>query len=125
MNLYRPQRPYEFCPPRYAWWFRPVLHLVSAWMLSHKFKVRHVTVRGDETLARLVKERQSVLVTPNHADHADPQLLIHVGRRNGFIFYFMAAREGFERSRLNRFVLQRSGAFSVDREGADLASIKT
>ena len=37
----------------------------------------------------------------------------------------MAAREGFERSPLSRFVLQKSGAFSVDREGADLASIKT
>ncbi|HKX60897.1 MAG TPA: lysophospholipid acyltransferase family protein [Verrucomicrobiae bacterium] len=125
MNIFRPQRPYEFCPPRYAWWFRPVLHLVSAWMLSRKFKVRRVTVHGEEALARLVRERQSVLVTPNHADHADPQLLVHVGRRNGFAFHFMAAREGFERSRLNRFVLQRSGAFSVDREGADLASIKT
>jgi len=125
MNLFRPQRPYEFCPPQYAWWFRPILHLVSAWMLRHKFKIRHVTVRGDEALARLVKEHQSVLVTPNHADHADPQLLVHVGRRNGFACHFMAAREGFERSRLNRFVLQRSGAFSVDREGADLASIKT
>jgi hypothetical protein len=37
----------------------------------------------------------------------------------------MAAREGFERGRLRRFVLQRSGAFSVDREGADLAAIRT
>lgn len=125
MNLLRPQQPYEFCPPKYAWWFRPVLHWVSAWLLSHKFKIRQVTVRGDEALARLIKERQSVLVTPNHADHADPQLLVHVGRRNGFTFQFMAAREGFESNRLNRFVLQRSGAFSVDREGADLASIKT
>jgi 1-acyl-sn-glycerol-3-phosphate acyltransferase len=125
MNIFRPQKPYEFCPPKYAWWFQPVLHLLCACLLKHKFNIRQITVRGEEPLVRLVKERQSVLVTPNHADHADPSLLVHVGSRSGFAFHFMAAREGFERSRLNRFVLQRSGAFSVDREGADLASIKT
>jgi len=125
MNIFRPQRPYEFCPPKYARWFQPLLHLLSGWFLKHKFNIGQITVRGDKPLAHLVQERQSVLVTPNHADHADPSLLLHVGRRNRFAFHFMAAREGFERSRLNRFVLQRSGAFSVDREGADLASIKT
>jgi hypothetical protein len=72
-----------------------------------------------------VDDGQSVLVTPNHADHADPSLLVHVGRRYGLAFHFMAAREGFERSWLRRFILQHSGAFSVDREGADRAAIRT
>jgi len=76
-------------------------------------------------MRRLVSEGHSLLVTPNHADHADPGLLVHVGRRYGLTFHFMAAREGFERNRVHRFILQRSGAFSVDREGADLASIRT
>jgi 1-acyl-sn-glycerol-3-phosphate acyltransferase len=51
--------------------------------------------------------------------------MITVGRRSGLTFHFMAAREGFERHWLSRFVLQRAGAFSVDREGGDIASIKT
>ncbi len=125
MNIFRPQKPYQFCPPKYAWWFRPVLHLLSARLLRRRFNIRQITVRGDGAVAELVRRRQSVLVTPNHADHADPGLLVQVGRRNGLAFHFMAAREGFERTRLNRFILQHSGAFSVDREGADLASIKT
>ncbi|MDA0577101.1 MAG: lysophospholipid acyltransferase family protein [Verrucomicrobia bacterium] len=125
MNILRPQNPYAFCPPKYAPWFRPILHAISALLLRRRFKIQQVTVRGDEPMARLVKQGQSVLVAPNHADHADPQLLVHVGRKNGFVFHFMAAREGFESNRLNRFVLQRSGAFSVDREGADLASVRT
>jgi hypothetical protein len=37
----------------------------------------------------------------------------------------MAAREGFERHPLFAFILQHLGAFSVDREGADLSAIKT
>jgi hypothetical protein len=65
------------------------------------------------------------MVTPNHADHADPGLMITVGRKNDLAFHFMAAREGFERSWTGRFVLQRAGAFSVNREGGDIASIKT
>jgi 1-acyl-sn-glycerol-3-phosphate acyltransferase len=125
MNIFRPQKPYTFCPPKYAAWFRPVLHGLTALFLRYRFNIRDVQVRGQERLVELVKSGQSVLVAPNHADHADPALLVTVGRRHGLAFHFMAAREGFERGWLSRFVLQHSGAFSVDREGADLASIRT
>jgi 1-acyl-sn-glycerol-3-phosphate acyltransferase len=125
MEIFRLQKPYQFCPPKYAPWFRPVLHLLCQWFLGHKFNIRQISITGEEPLVHLVKNGQSVLIAPNHADHADPSLLVHVGRKHGIAFHFMAAREGFERGALARFVLQRSGAFSVDREGADLASIKT
>ena len=125
MNIFRPQQPYVFRPPKYAAWFRPVLHGLTALFLRQRFSIRRVEVRGQEHLVGLVRSGQSVLVAPNHADHADPALLITVGRRYGLAFHFMAAREGFERGWLHRFVLQHSGAFSVDREGADLASIRT
>ncbi len=36
--------------------FRPVLHLLSAWTLKHRFNVRQITVRGEASLARLVEE---------------------------------------------------------------------
>lgn len=125
MNIFRPQTPYVFRPPKYAAWFRPVLHGLTAFFLRFRFNIRHLQVRGQERLVELVKNGQSVLIAPNHADHADPALLVTVGRRYGLAFHFMAAREGFERGWLSRFVLQHTGAFSVDREGADLASIRT
>jgi hypothetical protein len=93
--------------------------------MRYRFNIRHVQMSGQENLVQLVKDAQSVLVAPNHADHADPVILVTVGRRLGLAFHFMAAREGFERGALQRFVLQHSGAFSVDREGADLAAIRT
>ncbi len=125
MNIFRPQKPYVFRPPQYAGWFRPVLHALTAFFMRRRFNIRDIQIRGQEHLVRLVRSGQSVLVAPNHADHADPALLVTAGRRYGLAFHFMAAREGFEKGPLQRFVLQRSGAFSVDREGADLASIRT
>ena len=30
-------KPYEFCPPRYAAWFQPVMHLLAAVLLRYQF----------------------------------------------------------------------------------------
>jgi len=124
MNLLRPQTPYRFFPPKYSPAFRPILHALTRLSLKFEYQVSEVRITGQEVLEQLAREGHSVLVAPNHADHADPGLMITVGRRSGFGFHFMAAREGFERNWIHRFVLQRGGAFSVNREGGDLASIK-
>jgi len=94
-------------------------------MLRCQLNSRRISARGQEPLAHLARAGQPLLVAPNHADHADPGLLVTVGKRHGLAFHFMAAREAFERGWVNRFALQRSGAFSVDREGADLAAVRT
>lgn len=125
MNLQRIQTPYRFAPPKYATWFRPFLHLISATLLRCQHKVCEIRIEGAEKLKALVDEGHAVLVTPNHSDHADPGLMIEVGRRHGMAFHFMAAREGFEAGCINRFVLQRGGAFSINREGGDVMAIKT
>jgi len=124
MNLLRPQTPYHFRPPRYSTTFQPVLHQLARLALRYEFKVTEVSITGHETLTRLTREGHSILVAPNHSDHSDPSLLITVGRRCRVAFHFMATREAFERNRLHEWVLQRAGAFSVNREGADLASIR-
>lgn len=124
MNLVRPQTPYHFMPPRYSRAFRPFLHLLVRLSQRYEYKVTQTTIEGAEALASLVRDGQSVLVAPNHADHADPGLMLTVGRQYGFAPHFMAAREGFEKSAVHRWVLQRAGAFSINREGADLAAIK-
>ena len=125
MNLLRPQVPYRFRPPQYSPWFKPVANLISRGYLTRKFKVKEVKISGAEKVADLARKRQPLLIAPNHADHADPSLMLTVARRYGFTFHFMAAREGFEKNALQRFFLQKSGAFSVNREGGDLGAIKT
>ena len=126
MNIFRPQRPYFFRPPKYSSLLAPFLIKISeVFFLRRTFRMRRITSEGLDSVSQLVDAGHTVLIAPNHADHADPHVLICLGRRHGLTFHFMAAREGFELSRLHAFALQRCGAFSVDREGADIASIKT
>ncbi|MDA0347112.1 MAG: lysophospholipid acyltransferase family protein [Verrucomicrobia bacterium] len=125
MNIFRPQIPYVFRPPKYSTWFKPILFLVSSRFLKKKFKIAEIKISGAEELTELVRRRESILVAPNHADHADPSLMVTAARRSGFIFHFMAAREGFEKDAFTRFFLQKAGAFSVNREGGDIGAIKT
>ena len=126
MNIFRPQRPYVFRPPKYSPLLRPFLRkLNEVFFLRRKFRVRNIVAEGADRVAALAKERHSILIAPNHADHADPHVLLHIGHRQGLRTCFMAAREAFESSRLHGLLLQRYGAFSVDREGADVAAFKT
>lgn len=90
-----------------------------------KYRVRSVEVAGADAVRPLVDAGHMVLVAVNHADHADPHVMAHIGRAHGLPFHFMAAREVFERQgTLGRTALALVGAFSVDREGADLAAVK-
>ncbi len=126
MNIFRPQKPYVFRGPKYSPLLAPFLRKLSdIFYLRRKFRVRAVTVEGVGGVLDLARNGHAILVGPNHADHADPHVLLRVGGRHGLRFHFMASREGFETKRLQRMVLQRCGAFSVDREGADIAAFKT
>ena len=126
MNIFRPQIPYKFRPPRYSPLLAPILTRLSQIMfLRRKFRMRNIRAEGMELVSDLVREGNTVLVAPNHADHADPHVLVFLGRKHGLSFHFMAAREGFEINPWNGLALQFCGAFSVDREGADIAAIKT
>lgn len=126
MNIFRPQVPYVFHPPKYSPVLAPfILWLSERFYLRKKFRIRAFQVEGGERLSELNKQGHSLLIAPNHADHVDPHALLVAGKRYGLRFHFMAAREGFESQAVNAFFLQRMGAFSVDREGADLAAVKT
>ena len=126
MNIFRPQLKYTFCPPKYSRWLAPIFTALSKrFYLCRHFKICDIRVSGEDAVKACMRDGSSILIAPNHADHADPHVLLQAGRVCNSRFHFMAAREGFEESPLNRFVLQRVGAFSVDREGADLSAIKT
>jgi hypothetical protein len=66
-----------------------------------------------------------VLLAPNHSHDSDPHVMMEVGRRAGRRFAFMAAWQIFRTHwGLDGWVLQRMGAFSVDREGCDRRAIR-
>ncbi len=65
-----------------------------------------------------------LLFLPNHPTHSDPQVMTEVFRQLGAPASFMAAYDVFLRSKFTAWCLQRTGCFSVDREGSDRASLK-
>jgi 1-acyl-sn-glycerol-3-phosphate acyltransferase len=118
--------PYRFRPPHGDGWRRHLFTWLSrTFYLRRKFAVAAVTSAGAEQVGALLAHGDGVMLAGNHADHADPHVLLEVAARSGWKPRFMAAREGFESGRLASLALQCTGAFSIDRDGADLSALKT
>ncbi|MBN1522460.1 MAG: 1-acyl-sn-glycerol-3-phosphate acyltransferase [Candidatus Aureabacteria bacterium] len=127
MNRYREDTKYIFSPPRYSpFWSRFIYLLNYVFFLKVRDKIADITVSdGWNSAYEKYKNGDSLLITPNHSDHSDPHVLLHLSWRYRIPIHFMAAREIFEQVYgLSGKILQRAGVFSIDREGTDLKSIK-
>lgn len=125
MRRLRNDLPYTFRPPQMTKAFRPLVMLVNDRQLKKNYRIAKVEQEGFEKLRELHEAGHSIMLAPNHSDHSDPHVLMDVAHRFGMSPYFMGAREIFEGSKLTSWALQKSGVFSVDRDGPDLAAIKT
>lgn len=126
MRRLRNDLPYRFRPPEWRGWFRPMgLWANRQHYLRRSYRLAEIEDEGMDRVRELVKRGDAVLLAPNHADHADPHLMIEMGHRHDLPLHFMAAREIFEDSPLASWALQSMGVFSVDRDGPDLSAIKT
>ena len=66
-----------------------------------------------------------MLITPNHASHADGFALYAIADKIGIPFYVMAAWQVLHYGGwFKRMILRQHGVFGVDREGTDLAAIR-
>jgi 1-acyl-sn-glycerol-3-phosphate acyltransferase len=84
-----------------------------------------VRVQGLENLRQAIDRGDGVLITSNHVGHADPFIFLVAGDQLGVPFYYMMAWQSFYLLRPHeRFVLQRHGAFSVDRESNDFRAFR-
>ena len=127
MNRFRDNIPYDFHPPKYSPLLAPLILWISDhFMLRRTHRITEITVSGaGKDVLAAYKRGDALLITPNHSDHADPHVLLHLSRRFRVPLHFMAAREIFaKRGGLQGAMLQRAGIFSIDREGSDLRSIK-
>lgn len=94
--------------------------------LRYAEQIHEVEVRGLEHLQTALASGHGVLITPNHCTYSDPLLLHDVVDRVGTPAYFMTAWQVFgQGSWLKQWILQMHGAFSVDRDGADLHAFRT
>lgn len=119
-------RPYRFRPPMVRSWLRPLLDVLNRRLFLERFyNVSSIECHGIGALRDAVRAGEAVMLAPNHADHADVHVMYEVTGRVGVHPLFMGAREIFEAGWWNSFALQSAGVFSVDRDGADIAAIKT
>ena len=127
MNRYREDTEYVFSPPKFSLFWARLIYLINYFhFLRRRDKITEIKVSdGWENILEKYKNNDSLLITPNHSDHCDPHVLLHLSWKYNIPIHFMAAREIFEQIYgLIGKLLQRAGVFSIDREGTDLKSIK-
>jgi 1-acyl-sn-glycerol-3-phosphate acyltransferase len=117
--------PYKHWPPKLTpWWFR----LCKFWRdrdLRNQ-KMTDITIEGRDRIARVIDQQAGILLAPNHSFHWDSYCLLRAAEQLRLPFYFMTAWQVFAvSSRFTRESMQRCGCFSVDREGTDMAALKT
>jgi 1-acyl-sn-glycerol-3-phosphate acyltransferase len=114
----------DFWAPRPNGVWRKVLTPLRKFYLKKFYAVKEVSLQGAEHLSA-VREGDGVMLTPNHSHDSDPHVMMEVAKRLDKQFYFMAAWQIFKGHRgIDGFVLQRMGAFSVDREGCDRRAMR-
>jgi 1-acyl-sn-glycerol-3-phosphate acyltransferase len=118
-------KPYEFVPPAYGTFWG---HLLGRGLLPHHLRSIHgiesYELIGVERLRASVEARHGILLTPNHCRPSDPMVLYPLGLAVGAPVHIMASWHLFMGSRLQKWVLQQVGVFSVYREGMDRDALK-
>lgn len=92
---------------------------------GHRHLISDVEVRGNDRLdeaRRLGGNRWFFLV--NHSTHSDAQILAEAQRIVGVRSCYMAAYDVFLRSKLQAWVMQHAGCFSVNRDASDSRSMR-
>lgn len=113
-----------FWPPRPNRFWRTALEPWRRWYLRH-FRVSDVRLERHDMAFADIQPGDGVLVAPNHSHDSDPHVMLEVSHRLRRGFYFMAAWQIFRPHwGLDGFLLQRLGAFSVDREGCDRRAVQ-
>lgn len=116
---------FTFRPPKnngfFIWLVR---QLMLPLMLPLVPKIGSVEV-NEEDLTRLRKLKgKRVVLTPNHSGGKEPHILFHLSKLLGGEFYYLTAKEVFERPPPIGWLIQRLGAYSVIRGIPDRNSFR-
>ena len=88
-------------------------------------RVMDVHAHNREAVQAALASGKGVMITPNHSSHCDPHAIYDAADLVGTPLFIMATWHVFDtRNRVQQWLLQRIGCFSVDRDGADLRAFK-
>lgn len=118
------EKPYQFIHAyrspfwcKACWWMLPI-------MMRRMFWIDRVEVRGAERLRKSIDEDCGILLASNHCRYSDPPTLGRMGFAVNSYFHYAASWHLFQKSRFERWKLNRFGAFSVFREGVDREALR-
>jgi 1-acyl-sn-glycerol-3-phosphate acyltransferase len=87
--------------------------------------ITEIDVDGSDAVARALDDGAGVLLFSNHSFHYDSYVLIEAGLRGGWCGHFMTAWQVFALTgRGGRWLLQKHGCFSINREGTDTQAFR-
>jgi 1-acyl-sn-glycerol-3-phosphate acyltransferase len=114
----------RFWPPKPSRFWDIALGPLHRAMLRRSHGIHDITIEGMERIAQ-IPAADGILLCPNHSYTGDGSVMLEFGRRAPRRMYIMAAWHGFRgHYGIDGFLLQRMGAFSVDREGCDRQAMK-
>jgi 1-acyl-sn-glycerol-3-phosphate acyltransferase len=114
---------YRFFPPaRGTFWPALLLRCVPFYLRRYQ-GVTRVVCRGVERLKASIAAGHAIVLAPNHCRPCDPMVIAMLAREVRRYFYIMASWHLFMQNRLQTWLLQRGGVFSVHRESSDRTSL--
>ena len=110
--IYYPPRPHPVITP-FAMLYNKYVYLPGK---SHLIGKVHVS--GRNKIRELAADRRNrFLFLANHPSHSDPQIIMESLRGMGISSHYLTSYDLFyRRTPFERWVMQKSGAFSIDRE---------
>mgnify|MGYP002622220576 FL=1 len=118
------EAPYEFIPAHRGrlWpWF--LSNFIASWYLRKYYGLRGCEVRGSEKLRASLDAGHGILLPSNHARPCDPMAAAWLTMAVDHPFYCMASRHTFNQVWYEKYLMRRCGAFSINREAPDHASL--
>jgi 1-acyl-sn-glycerol-3-phosphate acyltransferase len=113
-----------FWPPKPGAFWNMTLEPLRKYYLHNFYGISSVEICGTEHVKN-IGNNDGVLIAPNHSHDSDPHVMMHMGKTLGRQLYFMAAWQVFLAHKgIDGWVMQRFGAFSVDREGCDRRAMR-
>ena len=116
-------KPYRFFPPHRGTLVPSLLLRCVPFYLRKYQGVTKVVCRGVERLRASIAAGHAIVLAPNHCRPCDPMVIAMLAGEVGRYPYTMASWHLFMQNRLQTWLLQRAGVFSIHREGSDRASL--
>lgn len=117
-------KPYRFVPPMTTEFQTRLIALWFPRRIRKHYGVNWPEFRNLDRLTSSFEAGHSVMVVANHCRPCDPEVVGLLSVKLKRPPYMMASWHLFMQSRIQRWLLQASGVFSVYREGVDRESIR-